>query len=299
MNVGDWIEVLERIAPPDKAAAWDPVGLQLGDPRAVVQRLAVCHEVTEEVVSVLEREPADLRVRYHPLLFEPQVRWLAGSDAAGRALDAVARIGAGVIGRYSHCSFRSEGMGTYLPGLGSQPAAGSPGQLQREREVRLELAAPRALEARPRHARVAAHPYEEPAIDVVDRRGELGLVGRIGGLSRESSLASFAEHGATRLACGRVHWAGDSARRVKSVAVVPGSGLEFAAPAGELGAEVLVTGDARHHRVRAALDRGVAIVDPGHVATERPGLRALHAQLREIDPKVRSLLDLDPDPWSG
>ena len=59
-------EILARIGtrfPLSKAAAWDtPLGLQFGDPVAPVQRLAVCHEITEAVTAVVERDPVDLIV---------------------------------------------------------------------------------------------------------------------------------------------------------------------------------------------------------------------------------------------
>src|SRR5690606_31193671 len=45
---------------PENAAGWDPVGLQLGDPKAGVERVAVCHEVTEAVVARVEEEGPDL-----------------------------------------------------------------------------------------------------------------------------------------------------------------------------------------------------------------------------------------------
>ena len=46
-TVGDTLAALSALAPPDKAAGWDPVGLQLGDPGAGAGPVAVCHEVTD------------------------------------------------------------------------------------------------------------------------------------------------------------------------------------------------------------------------------------------------------------
>ena len=42
-------------------------------------------------------------------------------------------------------------------------------------------------------ALIEAHPYEDPAYDVYERRGDAGLVGRIGTARIGESLASFAE----------------------------------------------------------------------------------------------------------
>ena len=78
----------------------------------------------------------------------------------------------------------------------------------------------------------------------------------------------------------------------------PGHTLAFLDAAAVAGAEAVVTGDLTHHRARAALDRGLCLVDPGHAATERPGLQQLFVMLAAIVPECRSLVELDADPWS-
>jgi putative NIF3 family GTP cyclohydrolase 1 type 2 len=75
---------------PENTPEWDPVGLQLGDPGAEVGTVGVCHEVTEEVLVRLAETPVDLLVTYHPLLFNPINRLLAGRSAAARAYRLIA-----------------------------------------------------------------------------------------------------------------------------------------------------------------------------------------------------------------
>ena len=64
-------DVLNSLIPDNKAAGWDPIGIQIGDPAADVGSIAVCHEVSEEVVDRLVEDPPDAVVAYHPLLFRP------------------------------------------------------------------------------------------------------------------------------------------------------------------------------------------------------------------------------------
>jgi putative NIF3 family GTP cyclohydrolase 1 type 2 len=48
------------------------------------------------------------------------------------------------------------------------------------------------------------------------------------------------------------------------------------------------------------LDRGLCVVDPGHAATERPGVRRLYDWVAAAsDAKARDLTALDPDPFGG
>jgi dinuclear metal center YbgI/SA1388 family protein len=356
-TIGAVLDALARRFPPDKAAGWDPVGLQFGDAAAPVRTVAVCHEVTQAVSALVEADPPDLVVAYHPLLFRPTTRLVEGIDAPGRAFrliragvavavvhtafdvarggaaDALAEAvgleepvafgpvwgseshkivtfvppgavddvagamgsaGAGVVGNYRHCSFRVAGEGAFFAGEGTTPTLGDPGA-NRETEVRLEMAVSADRLDAAVAALVAAHPYEEPAYDVYARRAEAGMVGRIGTVS-PVSLERFAERVAEGLG-GVVRRAGDPNGQVSRIAVVPGSGGEFLEQAAAAGADAVVTGDVSHHRARAALDRGMAIVDPGHAATERPGVERLYAAVGEIVPDVRDL-GVD-EPWSS
>jgi putative NIF3 family GTP cyclohydrolase 1 type 2 len=121
----------------------------------------------------------------------------------------------------------------------------------------------------------------------------------VGRVSPGTRLGELARRAAQALGAEAPRVAGDPGRSAERVAVVPGAGAEFLGRAAAAGAEVLVTGDVSHHRAREALDRGLALIDPGHAATERPGLRRLCAWVAEAGVETESLLDLDPDPWAG
>ncbi len=122
-----------------------------------------------------------------------------------------------------------------------------------------------------------------------DRR----CVGRIGAVA-SIELGAFAELVSDRLGTP-VRVAGSRTSRVEAVAVVPGSGGSFVDAAADA-AQVLVTGDVKHHDVAHALERGLSVVDAGHIPTERPGINALYAAVRTItDDVVR--IDTDPNPW--
>jgi len=218
--------------------------------------------------------------------------------AADAVVEALADAGAARIGNYTHCSFSAEGTGTFLPAEGSSPRAGKRGELSHEPEVRLEVRFPPEREAEVVRALLRSHPYEEPAFDLFERRGELHAAGRIGRVG-ELSLGELAEGVAESLHGSVPRIAGDRDRRVSRVAVAPGSGEDLVDAARAAGAEVLVTGDLRHHTARRALDAGLSLVDAGHIATERPGLERLLALVAAQGVETRSMLDEECDPWSG
>ena len=86
------------------------------------------------------------------------------------ALDAVRsalfEAGAGHIGNYEHCSWYTQGTGTFLGGDGTNPSLGEAGREQRVAELRLETVFPEENQEDVIAALRRAHPYEEPAFDV-------------------------------------------------------------------------------------------------------------------------------------
>lgn len=108
-TVSAFVTELAGLTRPERAAAWDPVGLQLGDPNAPVDRVAVCHEVTDAVVDSVGSDPPGLLVAYHPLLFKPTSRLVAGRTPAGRAW---ALVRAGIALAVTHTDFDVSPVGT-------------------------------------------------------------------------------------------------------------------------------------------------------------------------------------------
>ena len=208
---------------------------------------------------------------------------------------AMTEVGAGRIGNYNGCSFRSEGMGTFIPGPGAQPVAGRFGVSSEEPEVRLEVLIPKPLEGRAVAAVLRSHPYEEPAFDVYEVRANLALIGRAGNLERPMPLAKFSSM-VSEILEAQARCSGNRSREVTTVAVLPGSGGSFVEDAAGSGADVFVSGDLSHHQTQGALDLGMSTIDPGHAATERPGVRQLLSVARTIMTGVIDLTD-DVTPW--
>jgi putative NIF3 family GTP cyclohydrolase 1 type 2 len=87
---------------------------------------------------------------------------------------------------------------------------------------------------------------------------------------------------------------------VRKVAVVCGAGGELLPDAARAGADVLLTGEARFHDCLAAQAQGVALLLPGHHATERPGVEELAARLKAQWPQIEvwaSAREADPVTW--
>ncbi|HPR09508.1 hypothetical protein KDA06_01200 [Candidatus Saccharibacteria bacterium] len=88
-------------------------------------------------------------------------------EAADVVRQALGQVGAGVIGDYRFCSFSVQGTGRYLPENGAKPYRGKNGIPSEEAEERIEVVCNQADAKQAVAAIKQAHPYEEPAIDIV------------------------------------------------------------------------------------------------------------------------------------
>jgi dinuclear metal center YbgI/SA1388 family protein len=223
-------------------------------------------------------------------------------------VDVLAAAGAGRLGDYDRCAWTTEGTGTFRPLAGANPAVGQVGAVERVAETRIEMVVPRRVRRDVVAALRSAHPYEEPAFDLLQmgaipgRRG----TGRVGELRTAVPLREFVIAAAAALPATEwgVRAAGDPARPVRTVAVCGGSGSPYIEDARRAGADVFLTADVKHHpAVEAVTERGegaMALVDAAHWATEAPWLDAVAAALRErfgttVDVRVSRQVT---DPWT-
>ncbi|HET9872905.1 MAG TPA: Nif3-like dinuclear metal center hexameric protein [Propionibacteriaceae bacterium] len=230
-------------------------------------------------------------------------------DHTATVVEALSAAGAGAVGTYDQCSFRSPGQGTFRPLPGSQPYLGSVGRLQNVDEDRVEMVLPRDRRRQVVEALLATHPYETPAyhvLEVASTQGDSGL-GRVGPLAQPASLADFAAHLASVLprSGAGMRVSGDPERMVFVAAVQAGAGEDLLEAARTSGADVYVTSDLRHHPASEAREYsgGPALIDIPHWAAEATWLpvvqRLVHARLTETGTTVPSAVsEVVTDPWS-
>lgn len=207
---------------------------------------------------------------------------------ADRLVDALAAAGAGALGAYSRCAFTQPGTGTFLPGEGAAPAVGVVGRLERVAETRVQMVLARRDRGAVVRALRQAHPYEEPAFELLelvdDPTTPVGL-GRVGDLQRPMALGRLAEHVAAVLPATAqgVRVAGDLDAPVRRVAVCGGAGDDLLDAVRASGADAYVTADLRHHPASEAREHGRGappyLLDVAHWASEWPWLAGCASRL--------------------
>lgn len=224
--------------------------------------------------------------------------------------EAIWSAGAGVIGEYSKCSFVLDGAGSFLGSQAASPSVGQAGRLEHVAEARLEVICPQALVPEAVRRMCAAHPYEEPAYDVVplqaspSHRGA-GCVGTLiipapgqaaavhspplqgrGRGGRSARLGDFLALVKAQLSLSHLQFTGELDRPINRVGICCGSGGELLDAAIGKRCDVFLTGEARFHTSLEARAAGIALVLAGHYATERPAMQRLAERLAKEFPNL-------------
>ncbi len=243
------------------------------------------NDALAELCGMVQPQPLQYsesdRRRFKLVTFVPQ----RNLDEVGGALF---QAGAGIIGNYTHCSYRLMGLGTFMGNEAATPTVGRRGRLEQVEEVRIEMMVSASRLPGVVAALRKAHPYEEPAFDIypLSTPPEVGM-GRQGRLAKATTLGALAKRLKKSLGVKHVQIVGEATQEVQRAIVVAGSAgaLPFDGKPDER--TVVVTGEIRHHDALSYRRAGCGAIALGHWTSERPVLASLAARLAELLPNAK------------
>ena len=195
---------------------------------------------------------------------------------------AMYNVGAGKIGEYTNCSFRTLGTGTFKGSKKSNPVIGLKDKIEKVDEIKLELLV-NSFDLKEVIAEMKkAHPYEEVAYDVYPLANEnvnYG-VGVIGELKKGLSEKEFLSLVSKSLNLKNFRFNRSKKSRIKKVAVCGGSGSDLLDNALMSGADALVTADIKYHTFQDA-DNRILLIDAGHYETEIHSLNEIKNRIEK------------------
>lgn len=241
MKLCEIIKHIENIAPPAIAAPWDNSGMQVASVNDDITHIAVMLDPTPDGVTKALEAGADMVVSHHPLLMKARM-----PDTTDEYHAVLRRLFSRDIPLYS--------AHTPLDANLHGPAAW--------------LAEAFGLTSRHALESVAEHEEGEP---------HYGF-GIAGVLPRPLSYAEFTDKLASVLGTSTWRASGPVPQTVSRVAYCPGSGESMIREAGNLGADIYITGDIKYH---AALEAPIRVLDVGHFILEETMMRAFADLLRQ------------------
>lgn len=228
----DIIEVIERNYSSKYAMEWDNVGLLAGRDNKEVKRIYIALDATDEVIEDAVRAGADMLVTHHPLIFNGLKR-INNQDFMGRRL---IQLIANDISCYSmHTNYDVCGMADL-----------SAEKMGFENAEVLEIT------------------FEEG-----ENQGKICMgIGKVADVSEEITLSECCDVVKKAFSLSNVKVFGELDRKVKRIAICPGSGKSVIGEAIKKHADVLVTGDIGHHEGIDSVAQGLSIIDAGHYGIE-------------------------------
>ena len=212
-------------------------------------------------------------------------------DYADKVSEAMHLEGAGIIGEYTNCSFRTLGEGTFKGAEKSNPAIGKKNKLEKVEEIKLEVIANSFDVTNIISEMKKVHPYEEVAYDIYPLSNDnvnYGM-GVIGELKNEMNVNDFMKLVSKSLKIKNFRFTKGSKSKLKKVAVCGGSGSELLNTAIQNNADAFITADIKYHTFQDAEDK-ILMIDAGHYETEIFSLDELKKRIeKSLTSKIKVL----------
>ncbi|MBN8702999.1 MAG: Nif3-like dinuclear metal center hexameric protein [Bacteroidetes bacterium] len=192
------------------------------------------------------------------------------SEHADKVRAALYEAGAGHIGNYDHCSFNTDGFGTFRALEGSHPFVGKQNVPHQEKEQKIETIFPSYLQSKVVSALFASHPYEEVAYDIISLDNNSTTVGSgmVGELESELSEKDVFQLIKAQLNCTVIRHSSLLGKSIKRIAVCGGSGSFLLNEAIYSDCQLFITADVKYHQFFDA-DKKIVIADIGHFESEQ------------------------------
>lgn len=259
------IDWIEEWYPPATAASWDKNGLITGSRGTEVTEVLLAVDPVRETAEEAIELGAQMMITHHPLYLRG-TSFVSEDDYKGRLVTELIRNDIALFNAHTNADVAHEGVASALAAL-----------------VGVEDCEPM-----------------EPSDEGIG-------FGRIGLLPEPMTLADFANQVAGALPKGPTGLlvGGDPQRTVQTVAVSGGAGDSFLDLANQLGADVYLTADLRHHPASEHLEENqAALLCGSHWATEWPWLPVLAKRLMGRAAQAGANLEVVvsttcTEPWSA
>ncbi|MBF4984971.1 Nif3-like dinuclear metal center hexameric protein [Nonlabens mediterrranea] len=189
------------------------------------------------------------------------------------------KAGAGKLGNYEQCSYSVDGTGTFLGNEESNPIIGQRGNRSTISEKLLSVTYLPHLESKIIKALFNSHPYEEIAYEIStldNKYAHIGM-GAIGEFKDELDIKKFLELAKDVFNTGVVRHSNTKVEKIKSVALLGGSGAFGIKNAIQSGADAYLTADLKYHDFFQG--ETILLCDVGHYESEQFTKNLLHEYL--------------------
>lgn len=220
---------IEKMAPVCLKEDYDNVGIMIGDLNQDVKRVLLALDCTNEVIDEAIENKCDMIITHHPLLFRRPKNIVRG-DILGDKIFKLVKEEITLYACHTNLDSARGGINETIVNM-------------------LGFTSNEIIE-----------PHDN------NNYKDCGI-GRIVRLEESLNLAEVIEKIKTNLNINNLRVARGK-EKIKTIAIINGSGQDFFNEARKLGADCIITGDTTYHFVSDYKEMGISIIDAGHFGTE-------------------------------
>ncbi len=253
------IDTLETIAPPHLAEKWDNVGLQIGHPDQLVEKIWVALDPSLQVICAACENSIDLLITHHPLFFTP-TRAIDLKTPIGTIIEKTIRCGLSIYSAHTNFDSVADGLNDTLA-----------------KQIGLENLS-----------------IIQPVVTELDGSTAAHGLGRIGDLKQATDLTSLASHLKGILNLSSLRIVGPPQMTLNRVAICTGSGASLIQKVLASDVQAFITGDVRYHDAKIAEDANLGLIDIGHFGSEHIMVESVSNKLKAAINKNQWSVNVSP-----
>lgn len=247
MKISEWIFAWENRIPLFLQEEWDNCGLQAGRTSNECTGIVFALDLFYDVIDECEKQNANLIVTHHPAVFVP-LKSVTDQTYTGEMILKCIEKDISVYSSHTNLDWVNGGVNDVITDL-------------------LNLSDVSALRK-----------FEDDKL----LKYSIGE-GRIGKIEK-TTLSEFAKNIKNVFDAPNIIFYGDENKKIEKVAVLGGSGMDFAEDALKSGADVLVTADIKYHGACDYVEKGLTLIDIGHYWSEFPVMKTAFDISEKIAP---------------
>lgn len=243
MKLDKIIKIMDQIAPPILKEDFDNVGLMVGDRNKEIRKILIALDCTLEVIEEAKKLEANLIITHHPLIFRKPSSITTDTLLGNKIINLIKND----INLYSsHTNYDSVRNGlndkiVEILGFSSQ-----------------EILSP----------------------SKVGGFNDSGI-GRLIVLEDELNIEDLINKVKVSLNIEHLRYVSSCRDKIRTIAIINGSGQDFFDLAYEKGADCIITGDTTYHYASDYKEMGVNILDIGHFSSEWPVFIDLSKKIKD------------------
>ncbi|MDO5579716.1 MAG: Nif3-like dinuclear metal center hexameric protein [Planctomycetia bacterium] len=268
MNQQELVNYLERIYPLDLTEEFDNTGLLIGARNREIQKVMTCLTITAETIDEARKKKADLIVSHHPFPFHAGKRWTTDTPN-GRMLLALMEAKIAVFSPHTAHDSAFFGINEQLAEM-----------------LDLMNIAP-LIPSRVIANENMLDDLSNVGGDLIRRIGQPLGSGRIGKLKKAVSLKELAKKILHLLHRDSLQIVGPDNKKIQIIAIGCGAAGTFIEEAARQKADLLLLGETHFHPCLEAQALELALILPGHYATERFAMETMARRIAHRFPDLK------------